>query len=146
MSEGFYGAKIAVLNAGRVLCLQRDDIEGIPWPGWWDLPGGGREGAETPEQTALRELREELSVDLDLRWLVWRRLYPSARIEGFTDWFLVAEVAAPVEGIVLGDEGQDWRWFGIADFLSSPVVVPHFRDRLRHYLAERAARDPGYLL
>lgn len=146
MTQGFHGAKIAVLSGGKVLCLQRDDVDGIPWPGWWDLPGGGREGAESPEETALRELREELSVTLDPRCLVWRRSFPARDALGGRNWFLVAEARAPVTGIVLGDEGQDWRWFGIVEFLSSDRVVPHFRDRLRMYLAERAARDPGYLL
>ncbi len=139
----FIGAKIAVLSAGRVLCLQRDDVADIPWPGWWDLPGGGREGVETPEETALRELEEELSVRLDPSWLVWRRSYPAPG--GGVNWFLVAEVRGAVDGIVLGDEGQDWRWFGVAEFLTAPRVVPHFRDRLRQFLMERAARDPGYL-
>ena len=30
---------------------------------WWCLPGGAREADETPEQGALRELREECNVD-----------------------------------------------------------------------------------
>ena len=44
----FEGAKIAVIVGERVLALLRDDRADLPWPGHWDLPGGGREGGETP--------------------------------------------------------------------------------------------------
>nr|WP_231692828.1 NUDIX domain-containing protein [Vibrio campbellii] len=30
----------------------------MSYPNYWDLPGGGREGNETPEDCALRELKE----------------------------------------------------------------------------------------
>ncbi|WP_162869177.1 NUDIX domain-containing protein, partial [Escherichia coli] len=46
--RAFGGAKIALLCDGRLLVYQRDDKPGIPWPGMWDLPGGGRENGETP--------------------------------------------------------------------------------------------------
>jgi len=36
---------------------QQDGLE------WWCLPGGAQEAGETPEQGALRELREECNVD-----------------------------------------------------------------------------------
>ncbi len=45
MSSDFHGAKLAVLSKGQVLAFLRDDRRDIPWPGMWDLPGGGRERA-----------------------------------------------------------------------------------------------------
>src|SRR3546814_18606002 len=46
---GFSGAKIALTCGQRLVAYQRDVKPAIPWPGLWDLPGGGREGGETPE-------------------------------------------------------------------------------------------------
>src|SRR5690606_34782771 len=46
-SEAFSGAKIALVCGGRLVTYQRDAKPSIPWPGLWDLPGGGREGVET---------------------------------------------------------------------------------------------------
>jgi 8-oxo-dGTP pyrophosphatase MutT (NUDIX family) len=52
-------------RAGRVLLQQRDDD--IPPAGYgrWAIPGGGREGDESPRETALREFREETGVRLE---------------------------------------------------------------------------------
>lgn len=47
------GAGVAVLKEGKVLLIRRGD------DGLWDVPGGGSESGEAPEDTARRELREE---------------------------------------------------------------------------------------
>jgi len=135
----FDGAKIAVISEGRILTLLRDDIPDIPYPGLWDLPGGGREPGETPEDCALRELQEELSVRLDPRRLIWRRAYPGSLIGQGTIWMLAAEVPAPEVGpVALGDEGQDWRWMRLPDYLDHPKAIPHMQARVRDFLAARA--------
>ena len=46
----FVGAKVALLCGDRILTYQRDTRPGLPWPGLWDLPGGGREMSESAEQ------------------------------------------------------------------------------------------------
>lgn len=43
------GAKGAFFVGDRMPTLLRDDITGIDWPNHWDLPGGGRDGAESPQ-------------------------------------------------------------------------------------------------
>ena len=50
---------LVVDGTGRVLLLHGVD-PGDPGAGsWWLTPGGGSEGAETPQETARRELWEE---------------------------------------------------------------------------------------
>lgn len=46
--EAFCGAKIALVCGDRLVAYRRDAKPSIPWPGLWDLPGGGREGEEMP--------------------------------------------------------------------------------------------------
>jgi 8-oxo-dGTP diphosphatase len=53
---------------GRVLLAQRP--EGKPMAGLWEFPGGKIEPFETPEQALIREIKEELGVELALRDLV----------------------------------------------------------------------------
>ena len=42
----------------------RDDKPGIPFPNHWDLIGGHVEEGETPEQALVREVKEEIGIDL----------------------------------------------------------------------------------
>ncbi len=80
MGDGaaFHGAKLALLCDGSILTYLRDDKVGIPFPGFWDLPGGGREGTEGPIECVLRELDEEFALRLSPERLKWSRFYPSA--------------------------------------------------------------------
>ena len=49
---------------GELLLYKRDNKPGIPFPGYWDLIGGHVEDGETPEQALVREIKEELGIEL----------------------------------------------------------------------------------
>jgi len=48
---------------GRLLVQQRPD--GKPMAGLWEFPGGKVEDGEAPEGALIRELREELGIDVE---------------------------------------------------------------------------------
>ena len=59
-------------RSGKLLIYLRDDKPDIPFPNHWDLFGGHLEVGETPEQALVREVREELNVELR-DWRFFRR-------------------------------------------------------------------------
>jgi 8-oxo-dGTP diphosphatase len=51
-------------DKGEFLLALRDNKPGIPFPDHWDLIGGHVEEGETPEEALVREVKEELDIDL----------------------------------------------------------------------------------
>lgn len=133
---GFSGAKIALICGQRLVAYQRDVKPTIPWPGLWDLPGGGREGGETPEACALREVREEFGIVLTPDRVHWRRRYPGALDGQRASYFLAAAIGeTEIATIRFGDEGQCWRMMSFEEFLAHPEAVAHLQLRFGDYLA-----------
>jgi len=51
-------------DKGEILLYLRDNKPDIPFPDYWDLIGGHLEEGETPEEALIREVKEELNIDL----------------------------------------------------------------------------------
>ncbi|WP_092695270.1 NUDIX domain-containing protein [Tranquillimonas rosea] len=133
--DEFNGAKLALIAGDRIATILRDDRPDIPFPGLWDLPGGGREADESPLDCVLRETREEIGLIVPAETVRWQRAfdYPGRRI-----WFLVAEMGTGPRSLTLGDEGRAVEWMALDHFLSRTDAVPHLQQQLRTYLDEIA--------
>ncbi|KHA50818.1 NUDIX hydrolase [Sulfitobacter geojensis] len=132
----FEGAKLALFLGARLVVILRDNVADLPYAGHWDLPGGGREGGETPLACVQRECFEELGLRIEPQDIVWGRRFSSASC-GERVWFYVGHLpSSGANDIVFGDEGQGWQLMEVAEFLRHPKAIPAFQDRLRVYLAE----------
>ena len=132
----FTGCKIALICDGQILTILRDDKEDIPWPNMWELPGGGREGNETPFECVAREIYEELSIQLSKADVIWFQIYPM--LDGNKkSVFLVGRLTQEqFESIIFGDEGQGYKLVSFEEFLTSDRVVPQLQERVRDYMEE----------
>jgi len=100
-------AACALIDAdGRVLIAQRP--AGKPMAGLWEFPGGKIEQGERPEQTLIRELREELSIAVSEDCLA-PLTFAS---HGYPDFHLLMPlyVCRRWQGIVTATEGQQLAW------------------------------------
>ena len=52
-----------IRREGEVFATQRGYGD---WKDWWEFPGGKMEPGETPEEALMREIREELSADINV--------------------------------------------------------------------------------
>ena len=135
----FSGCKIALLCDGRLLTILRDDFPTIPWPNMWELPGGGREGEETPFECVQREVFEELGLKLEEADILWVKAYPGMLDPDKTSIFMVGIITQEdFASIVFGDEGQAYQMMDVSRFLSDKKVIPQLQNRLKDYLEVRA--------
>ena len=133
----FTGCKIALIYRDKILTILRDDKETIPYPNMWDLPGGGREGNETPFECVAREVYEELSIQLSKADVIWFQIYPSMLDGNKKSVFLVGRLTQEqFESIIFGDEGQGYKLVSFEEFLTSDRVVPQLQERVRDYMEE----------
>ena len=135
MGEAFFGAKVMIFIGAALLVIRRDEFPSIPDPNRLDFPGGGREGCETPEETVIRETREEVGLRLSPEALTYKAcaMRPKGKV-----WFFAAHLPEGAEaGIVFGDEGQGWQVMPPEDYLTHPDRIARFADQLSAYLALR---------
>ena len=131
----FSGCKIALISDDKLLTILRDNISSIPWPNMWELPGGGREGEETPFECVQREVFEELGLKLKESDLLWVKEYQGMLDPDKTSIFMVGTITQEeFAGIVFGDEGQAYQMMDVSQFLSDKKVISQLQDRLSDYL------------
>ena len=132
--ECFRGCKLALFEGNRLLDYKRDERDDIPFPGMWDLPGGGREGEESPEECVLRELQEEFGITLFADRLIYRRRYEIEHPLKYAYFFAAKLRTQEVGDITFGDEGQYWELMDVQRYLAHSKVPERHKLRLFHYL------------
>jgi 8-oxo-dGTP diphosphatase len=108
---------------GRVLIAQRPEDK--PMAGLWEFPGGKVESGERPEQTLIRELKEELGVVVNENCLAPLAFASHA----YPDFHLLMPlyVCRRWEGTVTAAEGQQLAWVRpnrLRDYEMPPADVP----------------------
>ncbi|MGA7268822.1 MAG: (deoxy)nucleoside triphosphate pyrophosphohydrolase [Aestuariivirga sp.] len=126
-------AAVALVDAdGRVLISKRP--EGKQLGGLWEFPGGKVEAGERPEAALIRELKEELSIDVAESCLAPLTFASHA----YDDFHLLMPlyVCRRWQGTLRGAEGQELAWvrpLRLRDYAMPPAdipLIPHLIDLL----------------
>ena len=127
-------AAVALVDAdGRVLLARRP--EGKSMAGLWEFPGGKVEPGERPEETLIRELHEELGIEVKEACLA-PLTFASHGYENF-HLLMPLWVCRRWTGTVVGREGQELSWVRpqrLREFPMPPAdepIIPHLLDLLR---------------
>jgi 8-oxo-dGTP diphosphatase len=121
---------------GEFLLYLRDNKPTIPFPDHWDLIGGHVEEGETPEQALVREVKEEL--DIDLKEYTFYRKYECLTGDAYENikYIYTGRINLPLEKITLL-EGVRPQYFTreeipyvkFANILKS-IVMDYIKDAL----------------
>jgi len=123
----------ALIDAdGRVLLAQRP--KGKALEGLWEFPGGKMDPGEAPEDALIRELREELGIEVKPACLA-PLTFASHSYEDF-HLLMPLYVCRRWEGLVQPLDQQALKWVRPKDLRSYPMppadapLIPHLEDLL----------------
>jgi 8-oxo-dGTP diphosphatase len=126
-------AAVALIDPdGRVLLAKRP--EGKTLAGLWEFPGGKVEAHERPEEALIRELKEELDIDVTESCLAPLTFASHA----YHDFHLLMPlyVCRRWKGIAHPVEGQELKWVSAKNLRNYPMppadlpLIPHLQELL----------------
>jgi 8-oxo-dGTP diphosphatase len=115
---------VALLDADNRVLLQKRP-EGKALAGLWEFPGGKVDSGETPEQALIRELHEELGIDVRESCLA-PLTFASHAYDSF-HLLMPLYICRQWKGRVSGREGQQLAWVrgaALGDYPMPPADVP----------------------
>ena len=110
---------VGVIRRGdKILIIQRS--KHVTAPLKWCLPGGTMEKGESEEQTLVREMKEELSIDVTPMRLCWRSITPW----GTTLAWWQAELDESVTPVPDAAEVAQYRWMTQEEIYFAEGMLP----------------------
>lgn len=118
MNEKLVEVAVAILQRpdGTFLMAQRP--QGKAYSGYWEFPGGKVEAGESPYHALVRELHEELGIEVETAytWLTRVFTYPHATVR--LNFFRVTRW----QGELHGREGQLLSWQRLPELTVAPIL------------------------
>ena len=111
----------AIIKEEKVLAMQRS--EQMTLPGMWEFPGGKVEADETEQEALIREIKEELNVDITILDYINEASYDY----DFGTVILKVYTAKIIAGELSLEEHKDGKWLKADQLLDmdwAPVDIP----------------------
>ncbi len=131
---------VFIVERGRVLLMHRHKA-GMEY---YSVPGGKIEPGETPEQTGVREIHEETSINVQAA-----RLLGTLRNQGRTEYYFLAErfegspeLGGPELQRQSPENHYELEWVEAARVPSIDLMPPDIRSICADLAAGRAGKEP----
>lgn len=120
-----------IVRDGKVLMARRREREGKLL---WSFPGGGIEAGESPEEAAVREVAEEVGLEVEAVQVLGDRVHPQS---GVHMTYVACSVISGEASVVDEDELAEVLWLERGEI---PQYVPWgLFDKVQAYLDEQLA-------
>ena len=134
------GVGVFILRDGKFLMQQRQGSHGADT---WSVPGGHIEYGETPEEAAIREVREETGCEItNLRFAAVTNDIFANDHKHYVTWWLTSDWRCGEPSITEPDKCKEQRWVDF-DTLPQPLFLPwqqlqhsEFITQIRHAVSQ----------
>ncbi len=134
MPGKFFVAVSATIERDGKILIGKRSLKKTFGPGVWELPSGRLELGESPREGLLREMKEELSVDVIRAQEYYSYLIQQPPLE---DEIIVVCFACQIpdhQSPMKSSEHVEIKWVTPHDFISKYASFPTQKEEIRHYL------------
>lgn len=118
-----------ITHKNKILLFHRDNKPNIKDPDCWDVIGGHSDEGETPDQTLVREIKEELNVTPSK----YKQIFSEPDVwQVETYVYHIQLTDDEVKQIKLGDEGQEVKFFTLNE-LAELKLTQNLTKYLKNY-------------
>ena len=111
----------AIIKEHKVLAMQRS--ESMTLPGMWEFPGGKIESGESEQEALVREIKEELNIEIEILNFLNEAYYPY----DFGTVSLKVYIAEIIAGEISLEEHSAGKWLAADELYEvnwAPVDIP----------------------
>jgi len=135
----FFIVKSLIINKEeKILLVKRDRKWHKESHGKWEFPGGKINFGETPEETCIREAKEESGINIKIDYLI-PKIYTGGWVypDRETQQIIICYKCTPISGeISIEDHGvSDVRWFKLNEIseLDCLLSTTKFLDKYKEF-------------
>jgi ADP-ribose pyrophosphatase YjhB (NUDIX family) len=127
--------RLTMASGGMIFAHNKILLDRADTVDMWSIPGGVVRFDESPEQTVVRELREELNLDVEIADPTPYIFHFTLESEEFTDYIILLHFLIKVKGegnIRMGGDVVDYRWESIGSHFKD--CYPNVKPAVDHFM------------
>lgn len=104
----------AFIHRSDTFLIARRSFDDDFLPGYWEMPGGKSDDGEDPRDAVVREIKEEVGIDVDPLLPAAVRSYKNKNVF-YVEIFFVCRIKDEKQEVVLSEEHSEYKWVTFED-------------------------------